>query len=56
MAVGDTIGEYQSGQGARVEPFWLEIRQGVTAVRPDQWPALPTQWEHNLFASLPARK
>lgn len=56
VAVGDTIGEYQSGQGARVEPFWLEIRQGVTAVRPDQWPALPTQWEHNLFASLPAQK
>lgn len=53
VAVGDTIGDYQSGQGSRVEPFWLEVRQGVSAVRPDQWPALPTQWEHNLFTSLP---
>lgn len=53
VTVGDAIGEYQSGQGSRVEPFWLEVRQGVAAVRPDQWPALPTQWERNLFASLP---
>ncbi|MCE5228432.1 peptidoglycan DD-metalloendopeptidase family protein [bacterium] len=53
VAVGDTLGEYQSSEGAsRAEPFWLEVRQGVTAVRPDQWPALPTQWEHNLFTAI----
>lgn len=52
VSVGDVIGRYQSSEGDRAEPFWLEVRQGVAAMRPDQWPALPTAWERNLFSAL----
>lgn len=52
IAVGDVIGQYRSGEGSHAEPFWFEVRQGVAAVRPDQWSALPTEWEHNLFVKL----
>ncbi len=52
VAVGQVIGRYRAGQGARAEPLWFEIRRGVDPIRPGEWPALTSGWEQKLFVKL----
>ncbi len=52
VTAGQVLGQFQSADGHRAEPFWFEVRQGADPIPLRQWPALPEQWDQRLFSPL----